>query len=90
MCRFHFLRDLGKDMMETLHNTLGKIISDSRIRSKLRKSIEHLPEWNDSIASEIEGDSAVTLPHSLKYPHSQSFQTCSDRGSVQGIDSLSH
>ncbi len=53
VCRFHLLRDLGKDMMESMHISLGKIISDSRIRSKLRESMESFSDWSDSMASEI-------------------------------------
>ncbi len=54
ICKYHFLRDLGRDLLQSRHLKLGKMITDSKIKSTLKKGLIKLPKYDQKILREIE------------------------------------
>lgn len=54
VCHFHFLRDIGKDLLEHEHSLIRNALKNSKIRSKLR-------EKRQKLKSVIEDDSKLVL-----------------------------
>ena len=54
ICLMHFLRDLGKDLMETLHTELGIAINRTGIKSPLKAILREMPEYNQKTLYDIE------------------------------------
>ncbi len=53
ICRYHFLRDLGKDLLETDHVALGKRLTDHGVRAALKRALRALPEYAPSLLREV-------------------------------------
>ena len=54
ICLMHFLRDLGKDLMEDIHTDPGLMINSAGIKSSLRKILREIPDYNRKTLEEIE------------------------------------
>jgi hypothetical protein len=44
VCHFHFLRDIGKDLLVYYHSLIRKQRQNSKIRNKLREKCKKLKE----------------------------------------------
>lgn len=64
ICRYHFLRDLGKDLMERDHVSLGKILTTYGIRAALKRVLRSLPEYTADLLREV-GDGYCSDPKAL-------------------------
>ncbi len=54
VCRYHFLRDLGKDLMESDHVRLGKVLTTYGIRTALKRVLRTLPDYQVALLREVE------------------------------------
>ena len=54
ICRYHFLRDLGKDLLEADHVLLGKSLTAHGIRSALKGALRVLPPYTARLLREVE------------------------------------
>ena len=54
ICRYHFLRDLGKDLMERDHVSLGKVLTAYGVRAALKRVLRSLPEYTADLLREVE------------------------------------
>jgi hypothetical protein len=54
ICLMHFLRDLGKDLMEDIHTDLGLMINSAGIKSRLKKILREMPDYHQKTLEEIE------------------------------------
>ena len=54
ICLLHFLRDLGKDLMQDLHTDLGIMINRAGIKSEIRAILRDLPEYHTASLLELE------------------------------------
>ena len=54
ICLLHFLRDLGKDLMQDLHTDLGIMINRAGIKSEIRAILRELPEYHTASLLELE------------------------------------
>ncbi|MHB1435623.1 MAG: hypothetical protein ACYCW9_05885, partial [Thermoplasmata archaeon] len=54
VCRYHFLRDLGKDLLEADHVDLGKRLMAFGVRAALKRALRALPEYTASLLREVE------------------------------------
>ncbi|HIH60933.1 MAG TPA: hypothetical protein HA289_07875, partial [Ferroplasma sp.] len=54
ICLMHFLRDIGKDLMEILHTELGIAISRIGIKSPLKAILREMPEYSQKTLYDIE------------------------------------
>ena len=54
ICRYHFLRDLGKDLLETDHVSLGKLLTAYGVRAALKRALRALPEYQTDLLREVE------------------------------------
>jgi hypothetical protein len=54
ICLFHFLRDLGKDLMQGMHTDLGIAMNRVGIKSTLKSILRSLPDYNQKTLYEIE------------------------------------
>ncbi|WP_393971408.1 hypothetical protein OXIME_001684 [Oxyplasma meridianum] len=54
ICLMHFLRDLGKDLMDELHKALGSAINRAGIKSKLKAILRNMPDYDQVTLYEIE------------------------------------
>ena len=53
ICLMHFLRDLGKDLMEYLHSDLGIMINRAGIKSPLKSTLRKMPDYHQETLDEI-------------------------------------
>ena len=53
ICLYHFLRDLGKDLVERDHVSLGKILTTYGIRTALKRVLRSLPEYTAELLREV-------------------------------------
>lgn len=53
ICKYHFLRDEGKDLMESRHTALGKLLRTHGVKSALKRVLEKLPAYAPSILAEV-------------------------------------
>ena len=54
ICLMHFLRDLGKDLMENVHTDLGIMINGKGIKSPLKSLLRNMPDYRQGTLEEIE------------------------------------
>ncbi|MCL5786526.1 MAG: hypothetical protein M1151_07690 [Candidatus Thermoplasmatota archaeon] len=54
ICLMHFLRDLGKDLMDDLHRDLGMMINGAGIKSRLKTVLRSIPDYDQLTLEEIE------------------------------------
>lgn len=54
ICLFHFLRDLGKDLMNDLHLDLGAAMNRTGIKSPLKAILRSIPDYDQKTLYEIE------------------------------------
>ncbi|EQD75363.1 MULE transposase, conserved domain protein, partial [mine drainage metagenome] len=54
ICLLHFLRDLGKDLMESMHTDLGMMINRKGIKSPLKSILRSIPDYDQATLTEIE------------------------------------
>lgn len=54
ICLFHFLRDLGRDLMHDMHTDLGMAINRIGIKSPLKSILRAIPDYSQSTLYEIE------------------------------------
>lgn len=54
ICLMHFLRALGKDIMEDMHSDLGKMINSVGIKSHLDTILGEMPDYSQRTLYEIE------------------------------------
>jgi hypothetical protein len=54
ICLMHFLRDLGKDLMEGMHADLGRMINRTGIKSPLKEILRSIPDYDQKTLYEIE------------------------------------
>lgn len=54
ICLMHFLRDLGKDMMESLHTDLGIMIRHAGIKAPLKSILRSMPDYDQHTLDEID------------------------------------
>ena len=54
ICLFHFLRDLGKDLMQDMHTDLGIMISRIGIKSPLKSILGSIPDYSQKTLYEID------------------------------------
>ena len=55
VCLFHFVRDLGSDIMKSMHPELGRRINGEGIKSQLKRLLRSIPSYDPFILREIEG-----------------------------------
>lgn len=53
ICLMHFLRDLGKDLMENLHRDIGVMINRAGIKSPLKSILREIPDYYQGTLDEI-------------------------------------
>ena len=54
ICLFHFFRDLGSDLMKSMHLELGRRINGVGIKSQLKKLLRSIQSYDPFILREIE------------------------------------
>lgn len=54
ICLMHFLRALGKDLMEDMHTDLGRMINRVGMKSSLDRILGEMPDYNQETLYEIE------------------------------------
>ncbi len=54
ICRYHFLRDEGKDLLEADHVSLGKLLAAHGVRAALKRALRALPEYQVDLLREVE------------------------------------
>ena len=54
VCLLHFLRDLGKELMEDVHKDLGMMVNGIGIKSSLRAMLDTIPKYDSKTLYEIE------------------------------------
>ena len=64
ICRYHFLRDLGKDLLKADHVSLGKIFTTYGIRALLKRVLRSLPEYDLNLLVEV-GNGICSDPKEL-------------------------
>ncbi len=52
-CKLHFLRDMGKDLMEYRHTLLGKLLRRHGTRAALKRALQSLPAYDSTLLGEI-------------------------------------
>ena len=79
ICLMHFLRDLGKDIMNDLHTDLGIAINKAGIKRKLKKILRAMPGYDSRYILEREsGSSGYGFPFSLR--HFNFYNACVNAG----------
>ena len=53
LCKLHFLRDVGKDLMEYRHTVLGKVLRRHGTRTELNRVLQSLPSYDSALLEEI-------------------------------------
>ena len=53
LCKLHFLRDLGKDLMEYRHTVLGKLLRRHGTKAALNRVLQSLPAYDSTLLGEI-------------------------------------
>ena len=56
LCKFHFLRDLGRDIMEYRHTLLGKTLGRLGTKSALKRVLQSLPAYDTKLLREVGED----------------------------------
>ncbi|MGC8563154.1 MAG: hypothetical protein ACP5NO_08215 [Thermoplasmata archaeon] len=51
VCLFHFFRDLGSDLMKTIHLELGRRINSEGMKSQLKRLIRSIPSYSSPASS---------------------------------------
>ncbi len=54
ICLFHFLRDLGKDLMESMHLDLGRMINSAGIKNPLKNLLRSIPGYDQRTLHELD------------------------------------
>ena len=62
ICLLHFLRDLGKDLMGSMHTDLGMMINRMGIKSRIKKIFRDLPEYDRKCLLDIESGFCNNTP----------------------------
>ena len=62
ICLLHFLRDLGKDLMGSMHTDLGMMINRMGIKSRIKKIFRDLPEYDRKCLLDIESGFCNNAP----------------------------
>jgi hypothetical protein len=62
VCLLHFLRDLGKDLMGSMHTDLGMMINRMGIKSRIKKIFRDLPEYDRKCLYELESEFCTNTP----------------------------
>ncbi len=53
ICLMHFLRDLGKDLLQSMHTDLGIMINRKRIKYSLKSILREMPDHDQKTLDEI-------------------------------------
>ena len=62
ICLLHFLRDLGKDLMGSMHTDLGMMINRMGIKTRIKKIFRDLPEYDRESLYELESGFCASTP----------------------------
>ena len=54
ICLFHFFRDLGSDLMKSMHTGLGRMINCEGIKAPLKRLLRSMPSYDIFTLKEIE------------------------------------
>ncbi len=54
ICLMHFLRDLGKDLMDDMHTDLGRMINRAGIKSSLKDILRGIPDYSQETLDQID------------------------------------
>ncbi len=62
ICLLHFLRDLGKDLMGSMHTDLGMMINRMGIKPRIKRIFRDLPEYGRKSLYELESGFCTSTP----------------------------
>ncbi len=54
LCKLHFIRDLGKNLMEYRHTVLGKVLRRHGTKAALKRALQSLPAYDSALLKEFE------------------------------------